>query len=391
MDIRSVLNSVGRLFKHGVVWRVAIVLISASIACLMVEVVLRFFAPQYATYVRSNDIIGYSFIPRADYFFVAPEDCPGWSSSGTMNSLGLRDYEHSYAKEAHVFRILALGDSYTEGFQHQLNQNWPSLLEKRLNDRGGDVRFEVINMGLSGMGIAQEYLLYENEGYKYDADLVLVLFIPNDFADSSKLNKNGPFYVLQDSNLVLDSGFKDKSSYRWKKRLQPLKERSYLVTFLVKSYIQIKGHFSESTPRSFDSRTPSPDRYQDTDFSLQEIEAIEVSKRLFCMLNASVIQDGSRLAVAIGSTGAQVNQNRSAERMNLSKFLDNDLLMQEFLEREGLDHINLVPILREYSIENEAFIHGCPKNGGMGHWSKLGHEIVSDAINQFLIDQGLIP
>src|SRR5215510_907252 len=146
------------LFKHRTLTQLLLVGFSVLLSLVFLEIALRFFAPEYRNFVQPDDVIGYSFVPRAFYVFKPPEECPGWHAAGRINSHGLRDREYDYAKPPGTFRILALGDSYTEGLQFDLEQIWPKMLERRLNTRGGGFKYEVINAGRSGMGTGIEYL-----------------------------------------------------------------------------------------------------------------------------------------------------------------------------------------------------------------------------------------
>ena len=66
------------------------------------------------------------------------------------SSLGFRDREMAVDKPSGVFRILALGDSFTFGVGVEGNQAYPKVLETLLNRSGGlGRRVEVINAGFA--------------------------------------------------------------------------------------------------------------------------------------------------------------------------------------------------------------------------------------------------
>src|SRR5262245_10317428 len=73
-------------------------------------------------------------------------------SEGYFNSHGFRDYERTCEKPPNTFRILVLGDSYTEALQVALQDSFAGRLEKKLNENSTSTRFEVLNMGQSGFG-----------------------------------------------------------------------------------------------------------------------------------------------------------------------------------------------------------------------------------------------
>jgi len=103
-----------------------------------------------------------------------------------INSLGLRDTQHTYQKPAGVFRGLMLGDSFTEALDVRLKESYPYLVEQCLAERLGHPS-EIINGGVSGYNTADEYLFYKHEGIKYNPDLVLLLlYVGNDFIGLSR-------------------------------------------------------------------------------------------------------------------------------------------------------------------------------------------------------------
>ena len=100
------------------------------------------------------------------------------------NSQGLRDHEYSYAKPRGVFRILAIGDSFTLGWGVPFEETFAKRLEGLLNEGaragGPSRRYEVINMGIGNYNTEQELEAFGREGVRYHPDLVLLCFYIND-------------------------------------------------------------------------------------------------------------------------------------------------------------------------------------------------------------------
>ncbi len=90
-----------------------------------------------------------------------------------ISSQGLRDREHSVHKPASVYRILMLGDSFTEGYGVELEQTVAKILERRLNSSVSNRKYEVINAGIAGYSTILEYLLLTKRLTKLDSDLVI--------------------------------------------------------------------------------------------------------------------------------------------------------------------------------------------------------------------------
>ena len=101
------------------------------------------------------------------------------------NNKGFRDkQDYRYLKPKGLLRVLVLGDSHTVGFEVDQEDTFASILERELQSRGFSA--EVLNTGVSGMGTAEQLAFLENEGLRYDPDIVIVAFFANDYSDSMR-------------------------------------------------------------------------------------------------------------------------------------------------------------------------------------------------------------
>ena len=208
----------------------ALILLYAAI-----EVTLRIMKVTTSSNTRIIPQKGVTYLPHAYYRHTKE----GYSE-GRFNSHGFRDYERSYQKPRNTFRILMLGDSYIEALQVQLDDSFPALLENTLNAQSSSTRFEVLALGQSGFGTADEYHRYLDFGVSYDPDLVILAFLTgNDFRNNSKfLNREGMgfYYVFdQEHKLILDRSLINayERSLTYPKRLfQTLKAQSRLLNLI---------------------------------------------------------------------------------------------------------------------------------------------------------------
>jgi lysophospholipase L1-like esterase len=99
------------------------------------------------------------------------------------NSLGLHDREYPPGKPAGVFRVLLLGDSFTEGGGLALEATVAKQVEAMLNARGCRSRFEVVNGGVASYSPILEYLLLKTLAPTFEPDLVVVNFDMTDVHD----------------------------------------------------------------------------------------------------------------------------------------------------------------------------------------------------------------
>ena len=107
---------------------------------------------------------------------------PEFSVDVRLNALGFREPRLPSTKPPGTVRIVALGDSFTQGYGVEEQQAWPRRLEVLLNAR--DARpHEVINLGVPGAN-PRDYLSYlRDPGLAYQPDVVLVMVMANDVQD----------------------------------------------------------------------------------------------------------------------------------------------------------------------------------------------------------------
>lgn len=129
--------------------------------------------------VRSSDIPGVIFSLK-----------PGLEASFKgvpvrINSHGYRDLERSLEKPPGTWRIAALGDSLTFGWGVPLAEVFTRQMEQRLNQRPDSYTYEVLNFGVPAYNTAQEVADFEARCLAFDPDVVLLIFVDNDFAASN--------------------------------------------------------------------------------------------------------------------------------------------------------------------------------------------------------------
>ena len=134
--------------------------------------------------------------PNAEFWHTDPDG--SWKF--VTNGQGFRAKEDFHLeKPPGVFRVIALGDSTTEGFEVRQNATYPAVLERYLRKSG--INAEVFNTGVSGFGTAEELIYLENEGIKYKPDAVVLGFFGNDFDD----NLRSDLFRLDGGALVVAS------------------------------------------------------------------------------------------------------------------------------------------------------------------------------------------
>jgi len=95
--------------------------------------------------------------------------------------------------------ILALGDSFTYGYEVSDDETWPAYLERGLNIR-------VINAGVTGYGLDQAVLRAEALIPKFRPDVVILGFIPHDIVRCEMDVYNSaakPYFDVAGGELIL--------------------------------------------------------------------------------------------------------------------------------------------------------------------------------------------
>lgn len=109
-----------------------------------------------------------------------------------INDLGFRDTrEYALAKPPGGFRILVLGDSVTFGHCATYETSYPYLLEQRLEAWRKEIDWQVWNLAVPGYNTADELAYLEEVGQRFDPDLVIVGFFPNDLAPGTPRRSPG--------------------------------------------------------------------------------------------------------------------------------------------------------------------------------------------------------
>jgi lysophospholipase L1-like esterase len=150
---------------------------SALFASLLAEFMARLIFPEWAPrtalitdFWQYDPRYGWSHVPGASGKFKSF----GIDTTITINRKGFRGPEIEYARSGVLNRVLVIGDSLVWGFGVDFKDMFTSQLETSLSNT------EVVNLGVSGYSTDQELLLYQDEGHKYEPDVVTVVVAAND-------------------------------------------------------------------------------------------------------------------------------------------------------------------------------------------------------------------
>ena len=369
--------------------------------------ITQFNVPETVLFIPGK---GTTYIPHAYY-----RHTKEGFSEGRYNSHGFRDYERSYEKPQGVYRIVVLGDSYIEGLQVELEKTFTAQLEKMLNGHPSLRKFEVLSLGQSGFGTAEEYLRYLNFGVSYTPDLVVLAFTTgNDFRNNSKFLNGGSigYYFTFDSghHLVLDRSLVEsyEKELTYPKRLfQAIKIHSHFLSLLSERLHLLNRQIVEARMRgayghiwnSEDRTKTDLDVFSDLNIYRRDLpepweQAVELTGEIILALKKSVEEHGGQFLLLGLSSAEQVHPEvgdglRTQYGLEFD-YEQPDRILLELAEKNGIAFLALMPALRKYHAKTGQYLHGF---GGSrnGHWNETGHRIAAELTYQFLKERHMVP
>ncbi len=269
------------------------------------------------------------------------------------NSYGFRGVEVSRDKPAGVFRIVMLGDSITFGNSVSWNETFSYFLEQQLNETGGPMRFEVLNLGVSGYNTAQELATLREVGLQFSPDLVVLNICLND-SDPPKV--------------LVRAGLQNKARVT---RLADLNARtivasSYVLTWLQQKTVGLLSNFmgvyrSLNSPRLFLDPRIGEAAWGEMKATMKELA--ETTRAAGIPFATVVYPYSSQLDVPA--------EERVPQR---------DLAA--FFRSAGIPSLDAAT---HYRTGTDMFVDGYI------HLSPNGHEIIARAIGGFLREHGWLP
>lgn len=103
----------------------------------------------------------------------------------------ISDVNYSTEKPRGVFRIIAIGDSFTEGMYVGAKDTYPAKLEMILNTMNNcpqNNEYQVVNLGVGGYDLEYAAHRFTTKGAKYNPDLVIWLMKDDDFVQRAEID-----------------------------------------------------------------------------------------------------------------------------------------------------------------------------------------------------------
>jgi lysophospholipase L1-like esterase len=169
-----------------VLLKITVSLAAFIIGIALFEIGFRIFLPQplefYSLYKIMHSTPGKSpsheLIPnaRSNYYGVP----------NAINSLGFRDREFGLKKPEGIRRIVFIGDSVAYGVGMRLEESFPKIVERMLNEGLEGEEYETINAGVVAYNFSNELAFFQNRVLQLNPDVVVLGITLNDTADDVK-------------------------------------------------------------------------------------------------------------------------------------------------------------------------------------------------------------
>jgi hypothetical protein len=352
-------------------------------------------ARETVQYSEHDDRLGWRKRPGARVTYRRSE----YTVEVAINREGLRDLERSYGPHPGVFRFMALGDSFVEGYSVAFEDGFTQVLEKRL--AGAGCRAEVINAGTQAYSTDQEFLFYVDEGTRYLPDVVGLFFYYNDVvpnalpafygAPKPLLAFGDDGYEITNFPIPLDPGVaapvapprppSGSALVAWtRERILAGAPKAYDALARLGLWPKLRNKEPDDELKVYNrGRFPTVER------------GWEATERILAALAREVGRRDSRLVVVYVPSRFEVNDaawdlTLLAYQMKPSEWSRDRVLerLQGILARAGIPLLDLRPALRR----EDRGILGGPYYAKDGHWNARGHRTAAHEVEGFLHAQG---
>jgi hypothetical protein len=202
------------------------------------EIVLRVFFKQKLAVETDERSLAYRYDRELGWFPIPGSDAK-YTHDRTVslhhNSRGFRDHEHGPKEKP---RIVFLGDSFVWGYDAEEEERFTEQLQKLIP------HWEVINLGVSGYGTDQEFLLLQKQFDYYKPEIVALIYcLDNDGIDNTAntiiFGDYFKPYVIVEKGRPVFHGIPVPKSLNYYTVEHPILFKSYLCRAVAKVFLRV--------------------------------------------------------------------------------------------------------------------------------------------------------
>ncbi len=369
-----------------------LVCISFFVSFLVCEATLRLMDVSYPVFHGFDPVRGRVLEPGKEGWFRGEGE-----AYVKINSAGFRDVEHMIQKPENTYRILVLGDSYTEARQVALEDTFGRKVEQQLQscERFFPKRVEVINFGVPGYGNAEELLTLRALGWDYAPDLVLTMFFSgNDLLDNfpqAKPNDDEyiprPYFHYDQGRLKLTYNFDEFSPLLLKYRLLLWGVHSFRTLELVNRANRVLSarRIGQNRENAFRETGLSEFVYAPPQVPIYE-EAWMITEEILKLMHKEVDEHGADFLLVTATSPNQIDTEQQVlvkSRLGVRRLDYPERRLQRLGETAGFPVLNLLYEFQQYAEKHGVYLHGFPNTKlGVGHWNEKGHDLAATLITK---------
>ncbi len=250
----------------------------------------------------------------------------------SINGQGFRGEDFTQLPEPGVIRVVTLGASSTFGYFNRDHTTYPVLLEERLEAGcGGRVRYEVLNLGVPHLDVAQIRALFVAEGVALRPDVVTL------------------YSGRNDSLTVVQEHAREDAEDRASDRLVVALRSKLITVAFVDSLFDLRG--LRMTAAAVDERAAALGRH-----FVGEVDALRRAAEEHGALFIAVSQQAASMTI---ERTARKGITYAEERSSVRALLETGT---ERLRRQALSfiaHAQMMDALAAYARENDvAYVDG---------------------------------
>lgn len=315
------------------------------------------------------------------------------------NSLGLRDPERVLDPPAETFRVLALGDSFLEGYTVDAPLTVTAQLESRL--RAESCAAEVINAGTAAYSTDQEALYFVSAGARLRASLVLLFVYYNDILYTDRQDYFGdakPVFEMGGGVLKLHRypvPFRDKPVPSATKTAEDSGGSAALELLRERLWYGAPGaHDALARLGLWNPIPKTPPRLEMRVYDRRDLAPIEDAwekvEAVLGFLKDRVEAQGATLAIVYVPSKMEVQDASWRTTQALYKVDDSawDLTkpqrrLSTLATKASLGFLDLTPALRAAETRFASTYFAMD-----GHWNARGHDAAAEAIASWMRESG---
>lgn len=387
---------------------ILIFLVSCLVGLLIVEFGLRLFeSKSFFLPIRVNEE-GYTVhIKNLDKYAYDNENKKKVHIQ--TNATGFVGRDFPTEKPDKTLRVAVFGDSFTEAMQVDIEKNFASLIEKKMNEYMDKTptteeyeTVEVHNFGVGGTGTADAIMYYERYARAYDPDVVVLNFYSgNDSDDNSKyfsyreqlqtMNRDEWKNIPQQGAAELLSfvGFKDtvfRSSAIVRLADRAIRGNTWLYNLAVKADIYrppVVGRTDTTIPPLHFYYRPElePSYQQAIDFSLELIrefaELVKEDKKQFVFV---YIPEGNM--VHAGRI-EQLSKEYTEQGMNdfVPTSIHSKIIPAITTSTKDIEIVDFTAEMTHRINDKKEMMY----LGDTGHFTEAGHDVVGNTLTSILL------